>query len=131
MSYREPTDQVAVAPQPLSRHAPANPILSAHASVVSDDASASPFSPLALKQLQHSLDRYLESFDADDSPLRAALNRLCTEAHAHHLGPETMLVAVKSVWAELALHHPLDEGRKGTAFERILAACLDAYYGAK
>lgn len=64
---------------------------------------------------------------SDDEHLKAALSRLCAEAHTHSLGPETMLVAVKRAWSGLCLSHKHFDGdpkRETVAFERVLSACL-------
>ena len=117
MSYREGTGE----PAPRSPRAPPTP---------SDDATIA-FSAAVTEELGVVLNAYLASPHPDDAALRHAVDRLCTEAHERDLGPERMVVAVKSVWHDLKLDNAMDEGRKQLAFDRILTTCLDAYYDAR
>ena len=90
------------------------------------------FSAGARIQLTDALTQYLATWNEErHDVLRAALERLCTEAHEKQLGPEQMLVLVKAAWASVPEGRTLDPDRRRIAFERVLGYCLDAYYGAE
>jgi hypothetical protein len=95
-------------------------------------AESSPeFSAAAIEQLSDALRAYLWSgADTRRDDLRLALERLCAEAHAAKLGPERMLVAVKSVWAGLPGIEQIDVDRARVALESVIGHCIEAYYGA-
>jgi hypothetical protein len=99
--------------------------------MVARAASSPEFSAAAVEQLSDALRAYLWSGDEprrDD--LRLALERLCAEAHAAKLGPERMLVAVKSVWASLPGIEQIDIDRARVALDSVVGHCIEAYYGA-
>jgi hypothetical protein len=88
------------------------------------------FSAAAETQLRDALTDYVATWnDEPHTMLRAALERLCTEAHDRSLGPERMLVTVKAAWGAVPESHTLDHDRKQVVFDRLLGHCLDAYYG--
>lgn len=98
---------------------------------MSADAPLPEFSDSAIHQLNHALRSYLTSFEeARHEPLRLAVERLCSEAHAAHLGPERMLVAVKAAWARVPGIERVDVERAQVALERVVGHCIEAYYGA-
>jgi hypothetical protein len=87
------------------------------------------FSDGALEHLNITLRRYLASWEEPrQDQLRAALARLCTEAHAAGMGPERMLVAVKLAWAHVPGIAEMDVDRAQLAFSRIVEHCIEAYY---
>ena len=98
---------------------------------MSASASSSPeFSTAAVEQLGDALRAYLWSPDERRRDgLREALERLCAEAHAAHLGPERMLVAVKAVWARMPGIEQIDHERARLALESVVGHCIEAYYG--
>jgi hypothetical protein len=88
------------------------------------------FSAGAETQLRDALTNYVSTWDDErHALLRAALERLCTEAHERGLGPEKMLVTVKAIWAAIPDRMRLDSDRTRVVFDRLLGHCLDAYYG--
>jgi hypothetical protein len=89
------------------------------------------FSVEALEQLNRALRLYVSSWDeVRHETLRLSLERLCSEAHAVKLGPERMLVAVKTAWAAVPGIDRMDMERARVAFERVVGHCIDAYYDA-
>jgi hypothetical protein len=88
------------------------------------------FSAAAVEQLNRALQLYIASCDeVRVELLRLALERLCVEAHQQQLGPEKMLVAVKTVWASVPGIAQLDVERARVAFARVVEHCIHAYYG--
>ena len=92
-------------------------------------AAAPDFSDAAVQQLSEALQRYVASWNEErHESLRAALERICAEAHAAELGPERMLVAVKEAWLRIPVFDRADVERSRMAWERVVGYCIEAYY---
>jgi len=93
-------------------------------------ASRPEFSDAAIEELRRALRVYGSTWDGGRrEPLRLAIERLCSEAHAAQLGPERMLLAVKAAWARVPRIEHVDAERARIAFERLVGYCIDVYYG--
>jgi hypothetical protein len=87
------------------------------------------FSDEALAQLQHALDRALETpRGGNEVLLDSAVQRLCSEVNARRLPPEKMVVALKAAWQRLTVRGPMGEDRKHNLYERLLGRCLESYF---
>lgn len=87
------------------------------------------FSEGALHELTTALANYLDSGDSSRHEiLERAMWRLCTEAHQQHLRPEQMIIEIKKVWARNPALDRMHESRAGVAWDRVVSACLQAYY---
>ena len=87
------------------------------------------FSHAAVDRLDRALQLYLSSWDETrHESLRNALTGICREAHAAKLGPERMLIAVKSAWTRVPGIDRVDATRAEVAFGQVVGFCIDAYY---
>ena len=88
-----------------------------------------PFSDAAIEQLATALRLFLTTGEAErHEELQRAIDRLCTQAHDARVGPERLLVVVKTAWQRIQMNERIDPTRARVAFDRVIGVCLDAYY---
>lgn len=100
----------------------------------SRSADGDQFSPQAIAALRAALSDHASGAaggngrGAEDDTLRAALAALCEEAHALRLGPEAMVIALKSAWAQATREHSSDREAAAAAYSKMLSLCIEMYY---
>ena len=69
--------------------------------------------------------------EREHESVQAAMDALCTEAHARALPPEAMVLAVRSAWQRV--HQPVGIRHQDWtwAYYTLVGRCLTAYFSAK
>ena len=87
------------------------------------------FSTGALRQLSLALHGTLAASNAHTlEQLKAAVARMCVEAHERGRGLKPMMAAVRAAWPEMPHTNKNDRDQELIALDRVLRQCLTAYY---